>query len=157
MIGEGSSLDTRLLGFSVANCVKCKAAEHGVDTMDVIWRVFIWSLLCLARGVYPDRDWRDREIIEGVAAQRRGLRIVRPYVWAWLMVAADLDYYSTTWPCRISMQTITSAICAAQTAQMFNSTTFLSMQPGLVRCAHGRSGWGRTEQLCICCFAIPKS
>ena len=62
--------------------------------MVVIWRVFIWSLLCLAQGVYPDHDWRGQEITEGVAAQRRGLRIAGPYVWAWLMVAAALDYYS---------------------------------------------------------------
>eukprot|EP00969_Alexandrium_andersonii_P170594 7541725-Alexandrium_andersonii.AAC.1 len=62
--------------------------------MDVIFQVFVWSLTCLATGTFPTRDWRGAEFTDSERAQQSGFRICGPYVWAWLMVAADLDYLS---------------------------------------------------------------
>ena len=59
---RGPSWDSKWLVFSMVDGAKYKSGNEGASTMDVVWRILLWSFRTMLEGVWPSRDWNDRAL-----------------------------------------------------------------------------------------------
>ena len=88
----GRSLNTRLLMFAIIDSAKFKGLGDEEGTMDVVWRVLLWSMGCLVKGRWPTRDWNDEPFPEDSWRSGKSGPLCGEYIFPMFQIAADLDY-----------------------------------------------------------------
>ena len=93
MVGfRGKSWDTKWLVFAMLQAAKYKPKDNEDNaTMDLVWKVLLWSFKVLLSGVWPSRDWNGHALT-GWRWEKRGQRLCGKYHFAVWHVCADLDY-----------------------------------------------------------------
>ena len=72
LLGEGQTMRKRFLATVICDSKK----KRDGSTMEAIWRIFGWSLSCIASGTTPHQDWLQRPIEGGgqpLAGRYRGV------------------------------------------------------------------------------------
>ena len=92
-LGFGDALDTQLYFGSAAKSICCNEAEHGVSTMNVLWRMFAWSLSACVNGRHPILDWQHKAWLPGSREAKAANKPLTPQGWVFAIVGicADLD------------------------------------------------------------------
>ena len=52
MLARGAAIDVINMWGCVNKKYCCTLAEHGVSTMDIIWKWIIWDLSCILQGTF---------------------------------------------------------------------------------------------------------
>ena len=92
MVAVGEIVDTIMLYWALPSKLCCKAAEHGVDTYALIWKITIWDMVCCARGERSETDWDGQPWPSGHPMNGKRGRICGDYFMAWFQFASDDEY-----------------------------------------------------------------
>ena len=87
---SGASWDTRYMLSAIVEQCKFKGNDVTEATMDLVWRILIWSLLALQDNRWPSLDWNGNPL-QGWRGEKKG-PLCGPYHFKVFGVAADLDY-----------------------------------------------------------------
>ena len=93
-LGLGETLDYINLWCGLPKTVLCHMEQHGVDTMEIVWNVFVWDAFSCLKGVYMRYDWNgDTWPPEHERAQLFG-DIMGGLLLAMIQTAVDSEYLS---------------------------------------------------------------
>ena len=87
----GSTWITKLLIFAIMSTIKVGGSDGNDGTMDVAWKVILWSFKALLRGKWPRTDWNGKPVT-GLYAEKAGEDLCGGYVFVLFQLVADLDY-----------------------------------------------------------------
>jgi len=96
LLQYGSSLDVKNVIFAIFLENVATVPEHGVSTMDRVWKIIHWSLFFTFLGVWPTCDWQGNEWTDEHPAERAlaGTWLADGFFAVVWLLKGDLDYFA---------------------------------------------------------------
>ena len=99
----GCTWDTKILMFALLTDTKAAEDQSGPSTMQLVWRIIVWSFEVCMTGKWPAFDWNGESFEHKDPArwQRAGQNLCGEYTLAVFQVAADWIIFAIT--CRYAI------------------------------------------------------
>eukprot|EP00969_Alexandrium_andersonii_P335789 14841560-Alexandrium_andersonii.AAC.1 len=92
---KGTSMEVLVYMFGIFDSCIAKAKEHGgVDTLDCIWRIVVWSLTALYEGKWPEKNWDGGPLTNPAHQALAGQYLAEGFFGVVVCLKGDLDYYT---------------------------------------------------------------
>ena len=89
----GPVIISRLLQWAICEDIVCTLEEHGVDTMDVVWKAGKWDWWQLLLGEFDENDlWGEAHPADSDRANMAHNKIMGDFIAALMQLRSDLDW-----------------------------------------------------------------